>query len=72
MPKRIKVDGKKLAKTIKDGTPQAEVMKKFGFKNVTQLKVAYANVLMETGKPLPSNPVVNLLRKPKLSKWPLR
>jgi len=50
MPRRIKIDGAKLAKTIKDGTPQAEVMKKFGFKNATQLKVAYANALMDSGK----------------------
>ena len=34
---------------IEEGKPQPEVMEKFGFKNSTQLKVAYANALMESG-----------------------
>ena len=35
---------------IKEGSPQADIMKKFGFKNSTQLKVAYANALMDIGE----------------------
>ena len=50
MPKRKQIDGKALCKMIEDGSPQSEVMEKFGFKNSTQLKVAYANALMETGE----------------------
>ena len=49
MPKRKQIDNKDLLKMIKDGSPQPEIMEKFGFKNSTQLKVAYANALMETG-----------------------
>jgi hypothetical protein len=49
MPKRKKIDNKDLIKMIKEESPQSEVMEKFGFKNSTQLKVAYANALMETG-----------------------
>ena len=50
MPKRKQIDNKDLLKMIKDGSPQPEIMEKFGFKNSTQLKVAYANALMETGE----------------------
>jgi len=50
MPKRIKVDNKKLFNLVKNGTPQKEIMKQFGFSNSSQLKVAYANALMEEGK----------------------
>ena len=50
MPKRKKIDPKGLSKMIDAGTPQAEIMEKFGFKNSSQLKVAYANAMMETGK----------------------
>lgn len=50
MPKRKKIDGKALVKMIKEEATQADIMKKFGFKNSTQLKVAYANALMETGE----------------------
>jgi hypothetical protein len=49
MAKRKQIDGKALLKMIKDGSPQPEIMEKFGFKNSTQLKVAYANALMESG-----------------------
>jgi len=49
MPKRKQIDNKDLIKMIKEESPQSEVMEKFGFKNSTQLKVAYANALMETG-----------------------
>ena len=49
MPKRRQIDNKDLVKMIKEESPQSEVMEKFGFKNSTQLKVAYANALMDTG-----------------------
>ena len=49
MPKRKQIKGKALCKMIEEGKPQPEVMEKFGFKNSTQLKVAYANALMESG-----------------------
>lgn len=49
MPKRKQIDGKALVKMIKEEATQTDIMKKFGFKNSTQLKVAYANALMETG-----------------------
>ena len=49
MPKRRQIDGKALLKMIKEGSPQSEILEKFGFKNTTQLKVAYANALMESG-----------------------
>ena len=50
MPKRKQIDNKDLIKMIKEESPQPEIMEKFGFKNSTQLKVAYANALMETGE----------------------
>jgi hypothetical protein len=50
MPRKKKVDAKKLIEMVKGGTEQKEIMKKFNFKNSTQLKVAYANALMEQGK----------------------
>ena len=49
MAKRKQINGKALCKMIEEGKPQPEVMEKFGFKNSTQLKVAYANALMESG-----------------------
>ena len=48
--RKKKVDGKKLLDMVKSGTEQKEMMKKFGFKTSTQLKVAYANALMKEGK----------------------
>ncbi len=50
MPKKKKIDGKELIKTIDAGTPQAVIMEKYGFRNSTQLKVAYTNALMDAGK----------------------
>jgi hypothetical protein len=47
--KRKQIDGKDLIKMIKEESPQSEILEKFGFKNSTQLKVAYANALMESG-----------------------
>lgn len=50
MPKKMKVNEKALLKMIQGGATQADVMKKFGFKNSSQLKVAYANAAMSTGQ----------------------
>jgi aldehyde:ferredoxin oxidoreductase len=50
MPKRKKIDEKTLLKMIDGGTPQAEIIKKFKFANSTQLKLAYTNALMNSGK----------------------
>ena len=50
MPKRKSIDEKALLKMINDGTPQPEIIKKFKFANATQLKVAYTNALMNSGK----------------------
>ena len=48
MPKR-KIDSKKLIKMVADGVVQKDILEKFGFTNSSQLKVAYANALMEVG-----------------------
>jgi len=48
--KRKIIDNKALLKMIKEEANQSEIMEKFGFKNTTQLKVAYANALMDTGE----------------------
>jgi hypothetical protein len=50
MPKRKTVDAAKLIKLIEDETPQAEIMKKMGFKTSTQVKAAYMNALIAEGK----------------------
>ena len=50
MPKRKTVDAAKLIKLIEDETPQAEIMKKMGFKTSTQVKTAYMNALIAAGK----------------------
>ena len=50
MPKKKKIDNNALLKMIKDGVEQKEILEKFGFQTATQLKVAYANALMETGE----------------------
>ena len=49
MPKRRIINYKDLVKMIENGSLQPEILEKFGFKNSTQLKVAYANALMNTG-----------------------
>jgi hypothetical protein len=49
MPKKKKIDSKKLIKMIKDETPQTEILDAFGFKNSTQLKSAYVNAAIEEG-----------------------
>jgi hypothetical protein len=50
MPKKKIIDNKKLVKLINDGVAQSRIVKEFGFKTATQVKVAYANALMELGK----------------------
>jgi hypothetical protein len=50
MPKKKSVNEKALLKMIESGAAQPEIMEKFGYKNSSQLKVAYANALMNTGK----------------------
>ncbi len=50
MPKKRKIDSKALLSMVEQGVSQKEIMGKFGFKSSIQLKVAYANALMESGK----------------------
>ena len=50
MPKKKAVDAAKLIKMIEDETPQADIMKKMGFKTSTQLKAAYMSALIAEGK----------------------
>ena len=50
MAKKKEVDHKALLDMIKDGVEQSAIMEKFGFKTSTQLKVAYANALVEQGE----------------------
>ena len=50
MPKKKEIDLKALLKMIEGGDTQADIMEKFGFKNSSQLKVAYMNAMIESGK----------------------
>jgi hypothetical protein len=50
MPKKKALDAAKLIKMIDDEVPQAEIMKKMGFKSSTQLKTAYMGALIAEGK----------------------
>ena len=50
MAKRKKIDSKALLKMVKDGVEQPEIMNVLGIKTAAQLKVAYANALIETGE----------------------
>ena len=50
MPKRKIVDHSKLIQMVQDGVNQSEIMKKFKFATATQLKVAYANALIQSGQ----------------------
>ena len=47
---KLQIDSQQLINMIDSGSPQKEIMEKFGIKTSTQLKIAYANALMETGK----------------------
>jgi hypothetical protein len=53
MPKKKAVDAAKLIKMIEDETPQADILKKMGFKSSMQLKAAYMNALVAEGKVTP-------------------
>jgi hypothetical protein len=50
MPRKKALDTANLIKMIEDETPQAEIMKKMGFKTSTQLKNAYMGALIAEGK----------------------
>jgi len=50
MPRKKKIDNTLFIQMVKDNLSQNEIMAKLGFKTSTQLKVAYANALMETGQ----------------------
>ena len=50
MRKRKVVDHAKLIKMVQDGVAQADIMKKCGIGTATQLKVAYANALIQSGQ----------------------
>ena len=50
MPRKKVIDNAALIKMAKENVPQNDIMEQFGFKTSTQLKVAYANALMETGQ----------------------
>ena len=50
MPRKKGLDTAKLIKMIEDETPQAEIMKRMGFKTSTQLKNAYMGALIAEGK----------------------
>jgi hypothetical protein len=50
MPKRKVVDHAKLIKMVQEGVPQADIMNKFGYGTSSQLKVAYANALIQSGQ----------------------
>ena len=50
MARRKIIDPKKLLQMIEGGEDQKAILQKFGFSTATQLKVAYANAMMDTGK----------------------
>ena len=50
MPKRKKIDSKSLIKMVEAEETMSDIMKMFGIKTSTQLKAAYMNALIETGK----------------------
>jgi AbrB family looped-hinge helix DNA binding protein len=50
MPRKKAFDAKKMIKMVKEETPQAEIMKAFGFKTSAQLKAAYYRALVEAGE----------------------
>ena len=50
MSRKKSLDTAKLIKMIEDETPQAEIMKKMGFKTSTQLMTAYMSALIAEGK----------------------
>lgn len=53
MPRKSEVDHARLLQMVQDKVPQNEIMAALGLKTSTQLKVAYANALIETGQAPP-------------------
>jgi hypothetical protein len=47
-PERKIFDHPKLIKMVLEGAPQTDIMKKFGYGTSTQLKVVYANALIQS------------------------
>jgi hypothetical protein len=50
MPKKKVINEKALIKAITDKLPQAQILKKFGFKTSTQLNNAYLKALINDGQ----------------------
>lgn len=50
MPKKKVINEKALIKAISDKLPQAQIIKKFGFKTSTQLNSAYLKALINNGQ----------------------
>lgn len=50
MPRRKRIDQEGLIRMVESGVARKEIMKKFGYKNPSQLKLAYNNALINTGK----------------------
>lgn len=50
MPKKKKIDEKKLIKAVEDGMTSKEIMAKFGFSTLAQLKSFYLDALTGEGK----------------------
>lgn len=50
MPKRLVVDSDELIKAIESGVPSKEIMARFGFKTLAQLKSQYLDALTSQGK----------------------
>ena len=50
MPRKKPVDEAALLKMIGEGLPPKEIMARLGLRTITQLKLAYANALINAGK----------------------
>jgi hypothetical protein len=50
MPKKKVINEKALIKAVADKTPQADIIKKFGFKTSAQMRSAYLTALMNAGQ----------------------
>ena len=53
MPKKKVINEKALIKAVKDKVPQAQIIKKFGFKTSAQMRNAYLNALIGAGQAPP-------------------
>ncbi|MEJ2023769.1 MAG: hypothetical protein P8Y00_01885 [Deltaproteobacteria bacterium] len=47
---KLDIDSQELIDMVNSGTPQKEIMEKFGIKTSDQITIEYANALMEIGK----------------------